>query len=239
MIEAHPVHVGSRTFGATPTWRMLASALRTKLPRAMGGPPVADVEAGLLRRAPRRIVTGYDAGGKAAVRSTVPIPVGVMNAGVTTSTIWATPQVPIDNSGDEADVVASGTGAFRGSDFRNLELSPGVTTPPDQSSSVDYCLVLSGAVELILPSVTTHPLGEGETVVQRGTAHSWRNPDPVTPSRIVIFRVEAKPVPAARDAPIRPSRLPLSHTNPARNGRGARDGESDTAGASDDDDTAG
>ena len=193
MIEANPVHVGSRTFGATPTWRMLASALRTKLPRGLGGPPVAGVAAGLLGRAPRRIVTGYNAGGNAAVRSAGPIPAGVMNAGVTTSTIWTTPRVPIDNSSDEPDAVASGTGAFRGSDFRILELAPGVTTPPDQSSSVDYCLVLSGAVELMLGSVTTPPLGEGETVVQRGTAHSWRNPDPVRPSRIVICRVEAKP----------------------------------------------
>jgi hypothetical protein len=169
MIEANPVHVGSRTFGATPTWRMLASALRTMLPHGLGGPPVAGGAADLLRRAPRRIVTGYDAEGKAAVRSAGPIPTGVMNAGVTTSTIWTTPRVPINNSDDEPEAAASRTGAFRGSDFRILELAPGVTTPPDQSSSVDYCLVLSGAVELILDSVTTPPLGEGETVMQRGT----------------------------------------------------------------------
>jgi uncharacterized cupin superfamily protein len=206
MIEANPVHVGSRTFGATPTWRMLASALRTVLPRGLGGPPVAGGTADSLRRAPRRIVTGHDPRGKAVVRSAGPIPAGVTNAGVTTSTIWTTPAVPIDNSGDEPEVAASRTGAFRGSDFRILELAPGVTTPPDQSSSVDYCLVLSGAVELILDSATTPPLGQGETVVQRGTTHSWLNPDPVTPSRIMICRVEAKPVPAALGAPIRPHR---------------------------------
>jgi len=65
MIEANPVRVGSRTFGATPTWRMLASALRTMLPRGLGGPRVAGRTADLSSRVPRRIVTGYDAEGKA------------------------------------------------------------------------------------------------------------------------------------------------------------------------------
>ena len=196
MIEANPVRVGSRTFGATPTWRMLASALRTMLPRGLGGPGVAGRTADLSSRVPRRIVTGYDAEGKAVVRSAGPTPPGVTDAGVTTSTLWATTRVPVDNSSDEPEVAASPTQAFRGSDFRILEFAPGVTAPARQSDSVDYCLVLSGAVELTLDTVTTPPLGEGETVVQRGTRHSWRNPDPVTPARIFICRAEAKPVPA-------------------------------------------
>jgi hypothetical protein len=218
MIEANPVHVGSRTLRATPTWRMLASALGTMLPHGRGGPPAAGVAADLLRGDPRRIVTGYNAEGKAAVRSAGPIPAGVTNAGVETSTIWATPRVPVDNSGDEPEAAASRTGPFRGSDFRILELAPGLTTPANQSDSIDYCVVLSGTVELILGTVTTSPLGEGETVVQRGTTHSWRNPDPVTPSRIVICRTEAEPVPAALGAPF-PSAAPTTQpSNPASNG---------------------
>jgi hypothetical protein len=174
---------------------MLASALRTMLPRSLGGPPVAARAADLSPRAARRIVTGYDAEGKAAIRSAGPIPPGVTNAGVTTATIWTTTRVPIDNSSDEPEVAASPMGTFRGSDFRILELAAGVAAPASQSDSVDYCLVLSGAVDLTLDTVTTRPLGKGETVVQRGTRHSWRNPDPVTPSRILICRVEAKAVP--------------------------------------------
>jgi quercetin dioxygenase-like cupin family protein len=63
-----------------------------------------------------------------------------------------------------------------GSVFRVTDLGPEFTTPMHRTRSIDYCIVLSGEVELVLDGGETVQLEAGETVVQRGTSHAWRNP---------------------------------------------------------------
>ncbi|WP_298500291.1 cupin domain-containing protein [uncultured Maritimibacter sp.] len=62
-------------------------------------------------------------------------------------------------------------------------LSPGLaeTFEPDnpgmhRTPTVDYVAVLSGRVVLELDDGATVALGPGDTVVQQGTRHAWRNP---------------------------------------------------------------
>lgn len=44
-----------------------------------------------------------------------------------------------------------------------------------RTHSLDYGVVLEGEMELVLDSGETQRLGRGDTVVQRGTMHAWRN----------------------------------------------------------------
>jgi hypothetical protein len=50
--------------------------------------------------------------------------------------------------------------------------APGMHT----TASVDYEFVVSGRVVLELDDGATRELGPGDTVVQNGTRHAWRNP---------------------------------------------------------------
>jgi quercetin dioxygenase-like cupin family protein len=74
-------------------------------------------------------------------------------AGHRSTVVWATDAVPV---------------------FRITELAPGVASEPHRTDSIDYAVVLSGKIELVLDeeSVT---LRAGDVLVQRGTAHDWVN----------------------------------------------------------------
>ena len=50
--------------------------------------------------------------------------------------------------------------------------NPGMHT----TATIDYELVVSGRVVLELDNGATRELGPGDTVVQNGTRHAWRNP---------------------------------------------------------------
>ncbi len=81
-----------------------------------------------------------------------------------------------------------------GSVFRVTELGPGFATPMHRTFSIDYCLVLSAELEVILDGGETIKLFAGDTVVQRGTSHAWRNPSPDTRSTFVVCMIEAQPI---------------------------------------------
>ena len=70
---------------------------------------------------------------------------------------------------------------------------PGGTSPMHRSNSLDYGVILSGAVELELDDGAVTLLGPGDVVVQRGTIHAWRNPSVDEPARILFVLTEALP----------------------------------------------
>jgi hypothetical protein len=78
-----------------------------------------------------------------------------------------------------------------GSVFRLTELGPGFTTPMRRTLSLDYWLVSSGELELILDGGEAIKLFPGRTVVQRGTTHVWRNPSQHTRCKFVVCMTEA------------------------------------------------
>jgi quercetin dioxygenase-like cupin family protein len=93
----------------------------------------------------------------------------------------------VDDSGLMVAAALDGT-------FRVTELGPGVTTPMHRTLSTDYCVVVSGELELLLDGEETIKLLPGETVVQRGTKHAWRNPSRDTPCKFIVCMIEALPV---------------------------------------------
>lgn len=144
----------------------------------------------------RRVVTGHDAAGKAIVVSDDSF-IGQPNPNGTAvlTTVWTSSGSPIDNDdatdgGKRAvDLVLPG-----GSVIRTVDMFPGTTAPMHRTSSLDYGIVLSGTIELILDDGSTTLVEQGGIVIQRGTIHSWRNPSSDTTARMAFVLLEAKPV---------------------------------------------
>jgi quercetin dioxygenase-like cupin family protein len=143
----------------------------------------------------RRIVTGHDDAGKAVFRSDDLLPVNPIPSGdAAFSLIWTTASVPADNNDDtdgrERD---AGLTLHQGSVIRIVDMVPGGTSPMHRSSSIDYGIVLSGAVELELDDGAVITARAGDIIVQRGTIHLWRNPSATEICRIVFVLIEAEP----------------------------------------------
>ena len=62
-----------------------------------------------------------------------------------------------------------------GTVMRHTEMPPGGATPMHRTLTLDYAVVLEGEVELVLDGGEARMLRRGDTVVQRGTMHAWRN----------------------------------------------------------------
>jgi mannose-6-phosphate isomerase-like protein (cupin superfamily) len=65
--------------------------------------------------------------------------------------------------------------------------APGMHT----TDTIDFEYVISGRVVLELDDGASVELGPGDTVVQNGTRHAWRNPFD-EPCRMVVFLVGAE-----------------------------------------------
>ena len=127
---------------------------------------------------PRRVVTGHDERGVSVFASDGPVPV-VRTApdGALFYEIWGTGAAPAPIGADEPDPTAgplSVPPAPNGTKIRINELPPGVVSPMHRTQSVDYGIVLSGEVVLVLDDSET-VLRAGDVVVQRGTSHRWEN----------------------------------------------------------------
>ena len=149
----------------------------------------------------RRIVTGHDADGAAIIaRDGMAQNIRVREAnGLTSTLLWAEDATPGDNSGDidKADREIGVAPPDGGSVFRIVEFTPdrdGVSNEdmkkelglaPDsggpvrhpgmhRTRSVDYGIVLSGEVDMLVDADEVH-LKAGDVIVQRGTNHAWAN----------------------------------------------------------------
>jgi mannose-6-phosphate isomerase-like protein (cupin superfamily) len=160
----------------------------------------------------RRVVTGHNASGKSVVVSdeaVAPSPTTGFHR------LWggdSTPQFPDDGSIPEHHLYFPPIGGFRfgmfslppastaGSDvdatagptdfeteapglLRYMDLSdPGMHT----TDTIDFEVVLEGTVVLELDDGAEVTLGPGDTVVQNGTRHRWKNPGDKV-ARLAVF----------------------------------------------------
>lgn len=144
----------------------------------------------------RRIVTGHDAAGKAVVIADGPLDARSNPSGTTNLTlVWTSLGTPIDNDdatdGRTRDVGLTLPG---GSVIRTVDMLPGTTAPMHRTNSLDYGIVISGAIELILDDGVRTRCDVGDIVVQRGTIHSWHNPSADAVARVVFVLLDAQPV---------------------------------------------
>jgi len=152
----------------------------------------------------RRVVTGLDANNKAVVMfdSTVPLQPG--RYGLNSTNLWVTSTYPLGFSfkDDTAKIPVGVSPLDNGTKFRVVEFPPldpateasmepnylmkavgnrapqrgvPVTHPlMHRTRSVDYAVVISGEIDMMLDDSVVH-LKPGDTIVQQATNHAWIN----------------------------------------------------------------
>jgi mannose-6-phosphate isomerase-like protein (cupin superfamily) len=151
--------------------------------------------------APRRVVTGHDGTGKSVVLSDGPPPqhhpMQGPEVGADFHEIWnSTRPVPLLTPAEptEPNERAFTIMPVSGHLLRIIEIYPpsqgGKRTVMHRTSTLDYVVVLSGEIVLVLDDseVTLRP---GEVVVQRGTDHAWENRSSQL-ARMAFFHIDAQ-----------------------------------------------
>ena len=152
----------------------------------------------------RRFVTGHDADGKSIVLfdDNAPNANAVKNyPGLGLTEIWVTDETPVDNSGD-ADRSLRPLQLHPtpvGTIFRVVEFPPDATSSArdvaglftemrarntsdtsrhalmHQTQTIDYLVLISGELRMLLDKGDEVTLRPGDCIVQRGTNHAWAN----------------------------------------------------------------
>ena len=145
----------------------------------------------------RRVVTGHTESGRAKVEiDEVATNVISNRAGASSCVVWSTKGFPVDNDGFADPTKASfKTTVDNGTVFRIVRYEPGVTPRNHRTDSIDYAVVMSGAIEMELDDGVVVTLKAGDVLVQRGTIHNWVNRGPEV-CVIAFVLVSAKPVTA-------------------------------------------
>ena len=76
--------------------------------------------------------------------------------------------------------------------FRVVSFGPGVAPRNHRTDSIDYAVVISGEIDMVMETGTVR-LKAGDVMVQRGTIHDWVNNGTV-PCVIAFALIGAKPV---------------------------------------------
>ena len=152
----------------------------------------------------RRVVTGLDANNKAVVLFDGAMPLKPGKYGLNSTNLWVTDSYPVkfsfkeDTSGIPVGVSPLDNGTkFRVVEFPPLDAATQAKMEPDflmkavgpvapakgkpvthplmhRTRSVDYAVVLSGEIDMMLDDSTVH-LKPGDTIVQQATNHAWVN----------------------------------------------------------------
>ncbi|MCV7092156.1 cupin domain-containing protein [Mycobacterium interjectum] len=123
----------------------------------------------------RLLVTGVDESGRSCAAQDGPVEMhgDAGLGGVLFSVLYAAPALPSISTGggrvsDLLDLVVA-PGALR---WTAIEYAPGAEVSMHHTDTVDFDVVLSGAVDLILDD-GAHPLAVGDSVVVTGVDHAW------------------------------------------------------------------
>ena len=83
-----------------------------------------------------------------------------------------------------------------------MRYEPGVSPRNHRTDSIDYAVVISGAIDMELDDGVVVKLKAGDVLVQRGTIHNWVNRG--TEACVIAFvLISAKPVTAGGQAAAR------------------------------------
>ncbi len=142
----------------------------------------------------RRVITGHDDAGRSLVDIDEPAREGVPGReNMERCLIWSTGSFPADNmtaeDGGERVVATSESG---GTVFRVVKYFPGVAPRNHRTDSIDYAVVISGAIDMEMDTETV-TLRQGDVLVQRGTIHNWINRG-TEPCIIAFVLIDAHPV---------------------------------------------
>jgi mannose-6-phosphate isomerase-like protein (cupin superfamily) len=152
----------------------------------------------------RRVVTGLDANNRAVVMFDSRMPLKSGEYGLNSTNLWVTNTYPLGFSfKDDTSAIPVGVSPLdNGTKFRVVEFPPldaateakmapgflmktvGAVAPArgvavthplmHRTRSVDYAVVMSGEIDMMLDDQVVH-LKAGDTVVQQATNHAWIN----------------------------------------------------------------
>jgi quercetin dioxygenase-like cupin family protein len=124
----------------------------------------------------RRVVTGHNPQGQAIVKiDEISTNIISNRPGASACVVWTTEGFPVNNNGDTDEGLRQvGTTLKNGTVFRVIEFAPGVAPRNHRTDSIDYAVVLSGEIDMVLDE-TVVQLHAGDVLVQRGTIHNWIN----------------------------------------------------------------
>lgn len=75
-----------------------------------------------------------------------------------------------------------------------IDFAPGVESPMHRAMSLDYGTVIEGEFEVELDSGERRIMRRGDVLVQRATAHRWRNLSPDKPGRMIFVLLDCQPM---------------------------------------------
>ena len=147
----------------------------------------------------RRVVTGHDERGKAvvahddvlsAVDNKRATPGEKKNVG--DAFIWETYSMPAEAAGPIPAETPGRLGPGpQGTILRVLEFPAGMELPLHATDSIDYLICLEGSIDMLLDEGASVHLEAGDVLIQRATAHGWRNSSG-KPCRLAFFLVDAR-----------------------------------------------
>jgi mannose-6-phosphate isomerase-like protein (cupin superfamily) len=168
----------------------------------------------------RRVVTGLDSDSKSVVMFDSRLPLQAGPYGLQSTNLWVTNTYPLGFSfKDDTSAIPVGVSPLdNGTKFRVVEFPPldpateakmepgflmkavgpvapargrAVTHPlMHRTRSVDYAVVLSGEIDMMLDDTVVH-LRPGDTIVQQATNHAWVNHGTET-CRILFVLMDSK-----------------------------------------------
>lgn len=146
----------------------------------------------------RRVVTGHDRNETAKVVMDSRITtVKHGKSGATLTHLWSTDQTPADIAiGEQIEDVGLRPHITppppRGSRFVMIDYPPGNQGAMHRTETVDYVVVVSGEIDMVMDDSTVH-LKAGDVMVQRGTNHGWFNRGTEV-ARVAFVLVDAEPL---------------------------------------------
>ena len=144
----------------------------------------------------RRVVTGHTKNGRAKVEiDEIATNVISNRPGASSCVVWSTKGFPVDNDGFADPTKTSFNTVENGTVFRIVRYEPGVSPRNHRTDSIDYAVVMSGAIEMELDDGVVVKLKAGDVLVQRGTIHNWVNRGPEV-CTVAFVLISAKPVTA-------------------------------------------
>ncbi|KAJ6025156.1 hypothetical protein N7444_012835, partial [Penicillium canescens] len=91
-------------------------------------------------------------------------------------TIWKTGHHPAELTDIDPTVDAAGVQNYiRGSFIRLVDFPPNSTGHRHRTQSLDYAIIMSDEIQLVLDNSSTIILCQGDVVVQQSTMHQWNN----------------------------------------------------------------
>jgi quercetin dioxygenase-like cupin family protein len=138
-------------------------------------------------------VTGHTAQGKAVVASDATVASVPPRPGQEACVIWAD-RIPADNLDPADGARRTGTTMLaNGAIFRVVRYAAGTSGRMHRTRTLDYGVLLSGSIVLLLDDDVEVKLQAGDVLVQRGTIHNWinRGSEPCT---IAFVLVDAAPI---------------------------------------------